>query len=32
LLADGNTKGDSLKTDLKTKLVFKLNIEAAAKK
>jgi hypothetical protein len=32
LLADGNTKGDSLKTDLKTKLVFKLNIEAAPKK
>jgi hypothetical protein len=32
LLADGNTKGDSLKSDLKTKLVFKLKIEAAAKK
>jgi hypothetical protein len=32
LLADGNTKGDSLKTDLKTKLVFKLNVEAAPKK
>ena len=32
LLADGNTKGDSLKTDLKIKLVFKLNIEAAPKK
>lgn len=32
LLADANTKGDSLKSDLKTKLIFKLNIEAAPKK
>jgi hypothetical protein len=32
LLADGNTKGDTLKGDLKTKLVFKLAIEAAPKK
>lgn len=32
LVADGNIKGDTLKSDLKTKLVIKLNIEAAPKK
>ena len=30
--ADGNIKGDTLKSDLKTKLIIKLNIEAAPKK
>lgn len=32
LMADGNVKGDTLKTDLKTKLSIKLKIEAAPKK